>query len=66
MAKKKKEEDKAKVHKELDGLEIDINSFGEVTTNLDIDKINKFLDEEVEDKKLTDRDDLKKSKKKKK
>ena len=64
MAKKK--DDKAKVHKDLEGLEIDVNSFGEVTTNLDIDKINEFLDDQVEDKKLVDREDLKKEKKKKK
>jgi hypothetical protein len=62
----KKKDDKAKVHKDLKGLEIDVNSFGEVTTNLDIDKINKFLDNQVEDKKLVDREDLKKDKKKKK
>ena len=64
MAKNK--EDKAKVHKDLKGLEIDVNTFGEVTTNLDIDKINEFLDDQVEDKKLVDREDLKKDKKKKK
>ena len=63
MAKKK--DDKAKVHKELEGLEIDVNSFGEVTTNLDIDKINEFLDDQVEDKKLVDREEVKKNKKKK-
>jgi len=63
MAKKK--DDKAKVHKDLEGLKVDVNSFGEVTTNLDIDKINEFLDDQVEDKKLVDREDVKKPKKKK-
>ncbi len=62
---KKKEDKAAKVHKELEGLEIDVNSFGEVTTNLDIDKINEFLDDQVEDKKLIDREEVKKPKKKK-
>ena len=53
MAKKK--DDKAKVHEDLDGLEVGVNSFGEVTSNLDIDKINEFLNKNVEDKKLKDR-----------
>lgn len=51
---------KAQVHKELEGLEIDINSFGEVVTNLDIDKINAFLNENVEDKKLNGKDEQEK------
>lgn len=44
----------AKVHTELKGLDIRINSFGEITASMDIEKINKFLDDHVEDKKLTD------------
>ncbi len=55
---RKKENDKPKVHKDLDGFEMEINSFGELTSNIDIEKINKFLNKEVEDKKLKDRDDL--------
>jgi hypothetical protein len=70
MAKKKKkdeEEKKPKVHNELDGFDIEINSFGEVKSNLNIDKINAFLNQNVEDKKLQERDDydqLKSGKKK--
>jgi hypothetical protein len=54
MAKKKKTtEKKARVHKELEGFEIKINPLGEITSNYDIDQINKFLDKNVYDKKLT-------------
>ncbi len=49
---KKGEEKKAKVHKELDGLELKINDMGEVESSIDIDRINKFLDKNVKDKKL--------------
>lgn len=60
MAKKKKDEEKKpSVHKELDGLKLEINSLGEVTSNFEIDKINEFLNDNVEDKKLLDREDYK-------
>jgi hypothetical protein len=61
MAKKKpiqKDKEKPRVHPDLDGFDIDINSFGEVTTNYDLDKINMFLNKHVDDKKLRDRDDI--------
>jgi hypothetical protein len=51
-----KSKQKPKVHSELEGFDIRINPFGEVISNIDIDKINEFLDENVEDKKLTDRE----------
>mgnify|MGYP000043457571 CR=1 FL=1 len=56
--KKKIEPDstKPKVSKELEGLNIKVNSFGEIKTNYDIDKINEFLNKSVDDKKLRDRD----------
>lgn len=57
MAKKKSQE-KPKVAKELDGLELNIDSFGEIHKTLPIDKINEFLNKKVDDKKLRDRDDL--------
>lgn len=47
-----------KVHKELDGFDIKINSFGEITSTFDMDKINEFLNRHVEDKKLKDREDI--------
>lgn len=52
MAKKKKEDKKPTVHKDLKGMNIEINSFGEIVSNIDIDKINDFLNKNVEDKKL--------------
>lgn len=60
MAKKKKssKEQKAKVAKELDGLELNVDSFGEIKNSLSIDRINEFLNKNVDDKKLRDRDDF--------
>ena len=55
---KKKEDKKPKVHKDLDGLELKVDAFGEIKSNLDIDDINLFLNRNVEDKKLKDREDL--------
>ena len=64
MAKPKKS--KPKVNPKLEGFEIQIDSLGEIRSSFEIDKINKFLDTEVEDRKLVDRKDLKESKEKKK
>ncbi len=50
--------EKARVHKDLDGLELNVDSFGEISSNMPIDKLNKFLNKNVEDKKLKDREDL--------
>jgi hypothetical protein len=74
MTKKSKPEKKAvakkpRVHKDLEGFEISIDQFGELKSNMNIEKINEFLDKNVDDKKLAERDDydeLKKGKKKKK
>ena len=55
---KKKKKKTPKVNPELEGFDIKINTFGEITSTMDIDKINEFLDKNVEDKKLIDRDDL--------
>ena len=53
----KKGAQEPKVHKELEGFDININSFGEISTSYDIGKLNNFLDKNVEDKKLVVRDD---------
>ncbi|HTJ53199.1 MAG TPA: hypothetical protein VL443_27280 [Cyclobacteriaceae bacterium] len=71
MSKEKKEDKKPKpkVHKELQGFDVTIDQFGEIRSNMNIEKINQFLDKNVDDKKLAERDDyddLKKGKKKKK
>ncbi|HEY3403007.1 MAG TPA: hypothetical protein VGK59_06455 [Ohtaekwangia sp.] len=68
MAKKEPAKPKARVHKDLNGLDISIDQFGEIKSNMNIEKINEFLDRNVDDKKLAERDDyteLKKGKKKK-
>lgn len=61
MAKKK--DKNAKVHEELEGMNINIDSFGELSSNMNIDKINEFLNKEVEDKKLSNKTDNKSEKK---
>ena len=68
MAKEQKPTKKRKprVHSQLDGFEVSVDQFGELQSNLPIEKINKFLDENVDDKKLEDRDEYKEIKKKRK
>ncbi|MEQ8426174.1 MAG: hypothetical protein RIA63_15750 [Cyclobacteriaceae bacterium] len=70
MAKKSdkssKKQGKPRVHKDLSGLEISVNQFGEIKSNMDIEKVNEFLNKNVEDKKLVERKEtLKKGKTKK-
>jgi hypothetical protein len=48
---------KPKVHKELNGFDISIDQFGEIRSNMNIEKINEFLNENVDDKKLAERED---------
>ena len=58
MAKKKTPaKEKAKINPDLEGLSVNINSLGEVVTSYDIDKLNQFLNDNVDDKKLRDRKD---------
>ncbi|MFM2442010.1 MAG: hypothetical protein RL449_651 [Bacteroidota bacterium] len=53
MAKKEKKKDLPKVHPELAGFEMNIDSFGQITSSLDRDRLNEFLDKHMpEDKKL--------------
>jgi hypothetical protein len=47
-----------KVNDELNGFDIKIDTFGEIRSTMSIDDINKFLNKNVDDKKLRDRDDL--------
>lgn len=58
MPKKKPIKGKPTVNPELEGLEIKINEFGEIISNYDINEINKFLNRQVDDKKLRHRDDI--------
>lgn len=71
MARKSKPENKPapkkpRVHKDLEGFEISIDQFGELKSNMNIEKINEFLDKNVDDKKLAERDDYEERKKGKK
>ena len=54
MPKKKTNQNKPDINKDLDGFNIEINEFGEITTNMEIDKLNSFLNDNLEDKKLKD------------
>ena len=57
MGRKRKNNIVPKVHTELEGLDLRINEFGEIISNIDVDKINKFLTKTVPDKKLIHRND---------
>jgi hypothetical protein len=66
MAKKAKNplnKPKPRVHKDLQGLDITIDQFGEIKANMNIEKLNEFLNKNVDDKKLAERDDHDDSKK---
>jgi len=57
MPKKKPQKGKPEVHKELEGFELNINEFGEITSNMDRGRLNEFLNKHVEDKKFKERED---------
>lgn len=56
--KKSLEKKKPDVNSELEGLDVNINSLGEIQSTYDIDKINDFLDTHVDDKKLRNTDEI--------
>jgi len=53
--KKREKKESPKVNPELKGFDIRIDSFGEISSAYDIDKINEFLNRHVDDKKLRGR-----------
>lgn len=55
MKKKKSKIDEAQVNPELRGLDIRVNEFGEIISNVSIEKLNDFLDRNVMDKKLEEK-----------
>jgi hypothetical protein len=71
MSKKKEtkkstpKEEKARVNPQLEGFDVSIDPFGEIKSSFTIDKINEFLNKNVEDKKLKDRPEDPAKKKKK-
>jgi hypothetical protein len=54
MPRKKKKEGDPEVHDDLKGFDIRINEFGEIISTYDVEKLNTFLNENAEDKKLSD------------
>lgn len=60
-----KKQGKPRVHKDLDGFEVSIGQFGELKSNMDIEKINEFLNKNVDDKKLLEREEAESKKEKK-
>jgi hypothetical protein len=53
-----KKDNKPKVHEELEGLSFEVDEFGEIKSSYEIDKINQFLNKNVDDKKFRERDDI--------
>jgi len=62
-SKNKKIKPKPRVHKELDGLEVSIDTFGEIRSSMNIEKINEFLNKNVDDKKLLEKEEADRLKK---
>jgi hypothetical protein len=54
MPRKKKKEGDPEVHDDLKGFDIRINEFGEIISTFDVEKLNTFLNENTEDKKLSE------------
>ncbi len=60
MARKKKITPSPDIHKDLQGFNIKINEFGEIKSTFSIEKLNSFLNEKVDDKKINEiEDDIK-------
>jgi len=49
---KDKEKGKKEEAEKLEDFNIEINEFGEIVTNTSVEKLNKFLNKNLEDKKL--------------
>lgn len=52
MRNKKKKTEQHPVHAELKGLNLQINAFGEIQSSLEMERINRFLDKHLDDKKM--------------
>ena len=61
--KKKKKEELAETHPDLKGLNIRVNQFGEIISNISVEKLNDFLNKNVVDKKLDEEEWEEKKKK---
>ena len=60
--KKKKKAETAETHPDLKGLDIRVNEFGEIISNIPVEKLNDFLNKNVVDKKLDEEEWEKKKK----
>jgi hypothetical protein len=52
MSEKDKSQKNGTFHEDLKGFDIKVNAFGEMESSFEIDRINEFLNEQVDDKKL--------------
>ncbi len=55
MKTKKSKAEEAQVNPELKGLDIHVNEFGEIISNVSVEKLNDFLDRNVIDRKLEEK-----------
>ena len=55
MPKKKPKKGKPEIHEDLKGFDIKINEFGEIISNFEVDKLNEFLNKNLEDKKFKEK-----------
>ncbi|MBA2422809.1 MAG: hypothetical protein H0V61_06250 [Chitinophagales bacterium] len=55
MKNKKPKAEEAQVNPELQGLDIRVNEFGEIISNVSVEKLNDFLDRNVIDRKLEEK-----------
>lgn len=55
MPKKMKKHGDPEVHEELKGFDIKIDTFGELHSNIEVDKLNSFLNDKLEDKKINEK-----------
>jgi len=58
MPKKKPLKGKPVVNEEVEGLDVTVNKFGQIESHFDMKKIIEFLNRNVDDKKLRDREDI--------
>lgn len=62
--KKPKKKEKDAVHEKLKGFDIRVNEFGQLVTSQPVERINRFLDDNVTDKKLLEKEYVEKARKK--
>jgi len=58
---KKTKKQKMSLNPQLETFEIKVNQFGEIVTTYDLNRLNQFLDTQVEDKKFRGIDVVKKT-----